>query len=216
MQRTIYVAGIDRKRFAELADPVDAWLLNVGYLKNLPLWMLPHLPGRRILWDCGAFTVVPDRRVTPEEYKAYMTHHHRPGMRWLSFDVIGDPEATLWHLADMQAGGFPVIPVWHRGMPADALRGADVAIGGLVPLAMEQRFALLDWVYTEVRPQGHIHLLGMDNPEIFGRYPVRSGDSTSWLPHHRFGYEAGPEGLRQRYGDVDIPLVGNMQRRLDL
>lgn len=61
-----------------------------------------------------------------------------------------------------------------------------------------------------------IHLLGVGDPYWFRRYPVASGDSTTWIPRFPWNRSRPPVDWLKGYGDQEIPYVppATLQDRL--
>lgn len=236
--RRLFVAGIDRERYAAEWSACDYWLLNATTLwratGELPEWLAPHVwGGKVVLWDPGTFAA---EALSFMEYVTMLRQVIHPYHYALSYDVPGKPHLTLWYFERMlQIGGDP-IPVIQPGIdPRGILKAwkdygkgkhGRLAIGGILKYSTdEERFAYLDSIFYPDGPGSapawldgvDVHLLGILDPVYYARYPAATGDSSSAI--RRIAKREGTlADWLPRYGLVDLPFEGpgQMQARFGL
>lgn len=203
MNRTIYVAGVNRKNLAAQASSVPYWLLSVTLLRKYPNWLSQHLKGRVVLWDPGTFT---EDCVSYSYYRTYIDRYMKSQDQYLQYDEIGDPEATAWYLKDMRRRGYRPMPIM-QGNAFHLLQDEPMlAIGGLVMMGGDERKRYLDSIFYDHKPSARIHLLGMIKPEWFAPYQkATQGDNTSWIPRSEWNRRKTIEEWMKEYGEQWIP-----------
>lgn len=205
MKRFIYTAGINTRPLATGASSCRYWLLSATLLRRkdgLPDWIRPYLVGRFVMWDPGTIT---ENAISYLSYRRFLDQHTSKHDEYLQYDEIGDPEATDWYLSDMRKRGYRPIPVLQPGGDLILLKQPRVAIGGLVGMTDDNRQIYLDRLfYEEKRDFGQIHLLGMSQQAWFKRYPVLSGDSTTWIPRGEYNRKKTYAEWMLEYGEQDI------------
>lgn len=181
-----------------------------------------------LLLDSGAFTVWTKGGVIKIEdliawaKEIYDECDGQP--RVLNLDVIpGEPrragtkketaeavKKSAENAAIIRSAGLPVIEVYHRGEPLEALEGLiqrrqpgeSIGIGGGVFASTAVRAVGLDPVFAFLRDKAAVdgawipaHGLGI-SPEspLASRYPWYSIDASSWLQTQMFGKSIGRKG----------------------
>lgn len=202
MNRTIYVAGVNRKHLGVQASGVHNWLLSCTLLRKYPSWVDQYM-GRDVMWDPGTFSEDP---ISYSYFRHYIDRYCRSHHRYLQYDEIGDAEATEWYLKDMRRRGYKPIPIL-QGRAFHLLRQEPIlAIGGLVKMEDEPRRRYLDEIFYDHRPVGRIHLLGMIKHEWFAPYgEAIQGDNTSWIPRSEWNRQKSISQWMKEYGIQWIP-----------
>lgn len=85
-------------------------------------------------------------------------------------------------------------------------------------MSSDSRRLYLDQLFgSGDRPTGRLHLLGMWRAEWFERYPVTSGDSTTWIPRGPYNRQRTVEEWLREFGQQHIPYVhGDRQLMLPM
>jgi len=204
MNRTIYVAGVNRKHIAAAADRVPYWLLSATLLRKYPAWLSGYLSRRKVLWDPGTFSA---DAMAYHRYRDYLDRFARSEDEYLQYDEIGDAEATGWYLKDMRRRGYKPIPIYQPGASIELLQEQRLALGGLVPMKSEARRHYLDELLYNGPVTARLHLLGMWRREWFEPYAhVISGDSTTWLPRGEYNRRKTQAEWLEGYGEQWIPF----------
>lgn len=205
MNRTIYVAGVNRKHLAAAADSIPYWLLSATLLRKYPNWLDNRLKGRKVRWDPGTFS---EESISYTKYRSMIDRYFRSTDDYLQYDEIGDEEATAFYLRDMRRRGYKPIPVM-QGKAYHLLRQEPlVAIGGLVKMEDEARRRYLDEIFYDHKPVSQIHLLGMLKHEWFAPYEKAvCGDNTSWIPRSEWNRKKSIEVWMKEYGEQWIPFM---------
>lgn len=157
-----------------------------------------------VVFDSGAFTAWKRQtagksplEIDLEKY-AYFLMHEAPRWEWaLSFDVIGNPQASIenWHQMRARCNGSEdkIVPVFHEGSPLEFLdhyveRAPRVAIGRTAGRDNVRKCReFYDLVFNR-HPDACIHALGNSNPATIEPYPFDSFDSTSWQRSNQICY----------------------------
>lgn len=164
-------------------------LCSYWYFKNKPLARFCEELGYRpeILLDSGAYSAfTKGKHVNVLDYIDYIRANRDYISRYITLDVIGNPQMTLllWDL--MNAAGLFPVPVIHYGDDLDLLQyylAEDVnlvALGGTVPIRDKKLVA--EWCSKVKRQcQGvNLHLLGSSSRKIMECGAVESCDSSTW------------------------------------
>lgn len=164
-------------------------LCSYWYFKNKPLAGFCEELGYRpeILLDSGAYSAfTKGKHVNLLDYIDYIRANKDYIYRYITLDVIGNPQMTLllWDL--MNAAGLAPVPVIHYGDDLDYLPyylAEDVnlvALGGTVPI--RDKKVVAEWCSkVKQRCQGvDLHLLGSSSRQIMECGAVESCDSSSW------------------------------------
>jgi len=204
MQRSIYVAGVNRKHLAKQAELVPYWLLSSTLLRKYPSWIDGYLTrSRSVIWDPGTFSNDP---ISYSYYRQFIDRYCKSHHQYLQYDEIGDPEATAHYLTDMRRRGYKPIPIMQQGQHYLLRQEPLVAVGGLVMMEEQARRRYLDEVFYDHRPTARIHLLGMIKHEWFAPYETAvQGDNTSWIPRSDWNRQKTIEQWLTEYGEQWIP-----------
>lgn len=189
------------KVFSDLKDQhVD---LLESYLffrkKNTPEYLeAKGLSGIKLFLDSGAFSAFTQGvKIDIDQYISFIKKNKEYIDIYAALDVIGDFQKTKENLRYMESKGLTPLPTFHFGSPMEELdrlcREYDfIALGGLVPLALQKRkiTAWLDSCFSVIKnywPK-KIHGFGVNNYELWKRYPFYSVDATSWAKYVIYGY----------------------------
>lgn len=101
-----------------------------------------------------------------------------------ALDVIGDWKQTLKNTEKMWEAGIEAIPTFHVHSPKHVLLSMvkdypKIAVGGLIPLHLNDKCRWLDTVFSTVWPK-RIHGFACTSRKLVLSYPFHSVDSTSW------------------------------------
>jgi hypothetical protein len=162
-----------------------------------------------IMLDSGAFSMAKSgKKLDLIEYCEYIKL--RKPAKYISMDVIGNPEQSELNLLEMVKQDLDPIPVFHAGSDFKFLqRLVDmgytyICLGGTVGQKNPQRIEFFDTVFAKY-PEIKFHGLGMTSLELLKRYNFYSVDSTTWLIPDRAGRYIGPD-------DTQIPAPEGMSK----
>lgn len=206
MNRTIYVAGVNRKHLAAAVEHIPYWLLSVTLLRRYPSWLSQYMTKhRKVRWDPGTFS---DDPVSYSTYRSFIDRYVRSQDEYFQYDEIGDHESTAWYLKDMRRKGYSPIPILQPGGDESMMWTEDqLGIGSLVMMNDQERILYLNHLFydvPELETFAHCHLLGMKNHEWFSPYySAFEGDNTTWVRGAQ--YKENP-GILNEYGEQWIPF----------
>jgi hypothetical protein len=162
----------------------------------------------RLMVDSGAFTAfTKGRKLTVEEYAAYLQRWVGCWDHAVTLDVIGNPAASRANTRRLHDLGLPVMPVFTL---SDTLAEFDamirdcgyVAVGGLVGLPRQAQAARVGMLQRRARGNGGtVHALGIGSMPILRAARPYSGDASTVTSVFRYGtvvYFTGAD-LRQVY-----------------
>ena len=157
----------------------------------------------QVYLDSGAFSDWNKGRAADVlEYCAWLDDLVVRHDRCVLLNVIGDNRQTLANLTYMMAQGYRPIPVWQPGMSVSDVSylyecadfgggGGVVAIGGDPKRGWTAEFQrALAWDWPADR-RHDIHLLGVTDTRLIGRWRPLSADTSSWSSGLRFGHLKG-------------------------
>lgn len=165
-------------------------LLSYFYFKNKKLEEFVEELGYQpeILLDSGAYSAwSKSKNISPIDYMNYINSNHKYINKYITLDVIGEPELTIKYYEIMKLKNFNPIPVFHYGDHEDNLRlyikeGCEyIALGNTVPIKDKTKVA--DWVnyLTDKYPNTHFHLLGSSSKKVTQNTDLYSVDSSTWI-----------------------------------
>lgn len=188
---TVYFVTVGLREEIEVIRKVrpPRLLCSYWYFKNKPLSDFCRELGYRpeILLDSGAYSAfTTGKYVNLLDYIDYIRANRDYISRYITLDVIGNPQMTLliWDL--MNAAGLAPVPVIHYGDDLELLKyylAEDtnlVALGGTVPIC--DKNVVAEWC-SEVKrkhPDVDLHLLGSSSHKIIECGAVSSCDSSAW------------------------------------
>lgn len=154
-----------------------------------------HLSPENRFLDSGAFTAFTQGKVI--DINDYARVIRESGAKYYAnLDVIGDYKATAKNQAYLESLGLHPIATFHFNSPIEELEKMldkydYIALGGLVPLAMQKDKLIkwLDYCYSRITKRDKLvktHLFGMNSLDIWKRYPCYSADATSWVSGSKF------------------------------
>jgi hypothetical protein len=148
-----------------------------------------------IMIDSGAWSAFNSGvEISIVNYMNYLQENLRRGLidQYVSMDVIGDSELSLFFWNIMRKKGFSPIPVYHykeneKYLKYYAKRTDLIAIGGTVPESNKTTVAewtrLIVWTYPEIK----FHLLGSSSRKIIDTVDLYSVDSSTWIMQAKNG-----------------------------
>jgi len=167
------------------------FLAAYPFLKKFPAAVARHADVLDLFVDSGAFTAWTLKiDITLDEYCGFLDSLPVLPWRYLTLDVIGDPEATLRNYEELRRRGYAPVPIVTRGDEAEAINryyeGSDfVAFGGVTGVGNSSAA----WCKAVMQIVGDrkAHLLGMTRMEWVKALRPYSVDSSSWMQAARFG-----------------------------
>lgn len=164
-------------------------LCSYWYFKNKPLAKFCEELGYQpeILLDSGAYSAfTKGKRVNVLDYIEYIRANQDYITKYISLDVIGDPEMTKHLYRLMWNAGLNPIPVVHYGKEIHVIdyyqRGWPplVALGGTVPI--RDKRVVAEWCAEVKRqyPDTELHLLGSNSKAILHSGVLASCDASTW------------------------------------
>lgn len=168
----------------------DLLLLSYFYFKNKPVNEFVELIGYQptIMLDSGAYSAwTKDKNISLIDYMKYIDKNKLYINKYISLDVIGDPEITYKYYEIMRMKGFEPIPVYHYDTDINYLErylkdgNISVALGNTVPIKSKTKIA--EWIntLTEKYPNIQFHLLGSSSKKITENTKLKSCDSSTWI-----------------------------------
>jgi hypothetical protein len=168
----------------------DKLLLSYYYFKNKSLQDFVNELGYKpeILLDSGAYSAwTKGKNISPIDYMNFITTNKKYIDKYITLDVIGEPELTLKYYEIMKLKGFDPLPVFHYGDDETYLRlylkeGCKyIALGNTVPIKDKNKVA--EWVnhLTDTYPDTHFHLLGSSSTKVTQKTNLYSVDSSTWI-----------------------------------
>ena len=174
---------------------------------------LDHVKDVNLLLDSGAFSVwTLGERIEREEYlqfcKDMITRykHRLNSMSVVNLDMIPGSfgvKPTAEQVEEsarigrenylyLKENGVDTIPVFHQheDMKWLYLMEKDTDYIGISPAndcATANRMVWLDKVYSHLKDSVKTHSFGGISEKILRKYPLYSGDSSSWTAHYRWG-----------------------------
>jgi hypothetical protein len=203
----------DEVRAIKAARP-SRLLLSYFYFRRKSLVEFISSLGYRpeILIDSGAWSAFNSGvEISVVNYMNYLQENRDLIDQYISMDVIGDSELSLFFWNVMRRKGFSPIPVYHYKEDEKYLkyytkRSNIIAIGGTVPEPNKRLVAdwvrLITWTYPEIK----FHLLGSSSRKIIDTVDLHSVDSSTWImqakngrPEHIPGTSTEPKIKRAIY-----------------
>jgi hypothetical protein len=165
-------------------------LLSYFYFKNKKLEDFVNELGYQpeILLDSGAYSAwSKGKNISPIDYMNYIVTNRKYIDKYITLDVIGEPELTVKYYEIMKLKNFDPIPVFHYGDHEDYLKlylkeGCKyIALGNTVPIKDKNKVA--SWVntLTEKYPNVYFHLLGSSSKKVTQNTELFSVDSSTWI-----------------------------------
>lgn len=151
-----------------------------------------HQGKLQLLVDSGAFTAWRiGREITLSGYCSFLASLPVTPWRYITLDVIENPEKTRENLAAMRHAGFAPVPVFTPGESFDSINALYettdmIACGGVAGKYSRYGLAYLNRVMREVNAR-QIHLLGVTNMGVLKHFKPYSADSSSWEVSRRYG-----------------------------
>jgi len=163
-----------------------------------------------VFLDCGAWSAF-NRKVVIDigTYLDYIKSHRDYFTVAASLDVIPtnnvnksaeDSFDNYICLKKHIGNEFPLVPTYHKGEPLDYLKkllcypDVDyIGIGGMLgykDTAKNRRELFLDLVFDIIQkehPDIKVHLFGLTDLSLLGKYPIYSADSTTWSRAASYG-----------------------------
>ena len=184
-----------RKKQQEAGKEI-AFLHSYLEIKNGKYDLLTkYLSPENQFLDSGAFTAFTQGKIINIDDYARMIKESK-ALNYANLDVIGDYKATSKNQDYLESKGLSPIATFHTNSPIEELekmldKYEYIALGGLVPLAMQKKklIAWLDYCYSRITKRKKLvktHLFGMNSLSIWERYPCYSADATSWVSGSKF------------------------------
>ena len=200
-------------------------LLSYFYFRRKNLSEFISRLGYRpeILIDSGAWSAFNSGvEISVVNYMNYLQANRDLIDQYISMDVIGDSDLSLYFWLIMRQKGFRPIPVYHykedeKFLKYYARRSEIIAIGGTVPEPNKRIVAewtrLIAWTYPEIK----FHLLGSSSRKIIDTVDLYSVDSSTWImqakngrPEHIPGTSSQAKVKRAIYNlEKEIELTGD-------
>ena len=150
-----------------------------------------HLLGKRLFLDSGAFSAFTQgKKIDIDAYADFVKANEKYITTYATLDVIGDYKGTEKNTRYLESKGLHPLPTFHFGSPYEVLEkmvdeyeGQYIALGGLVPLALDRTTmqAHLDKCFSIIKTRVKVHAFGVNGVWAWLRYPFYSADATSWL-----------------------------------
>lgn len=142
---------------------------------------LQGLDDMDVMVDSGAFSAWRSGlAVNLGEYCEFLSNIGTA--QYMALDVMGDWRTTELNRERMEEDGWHPIPVWHPQDPWELLRDLQrypvIALGGTVPLSMNQRRSLFTRIWGAY-PHAY-HGLGVGSVNLLRSYPWYSADASTW------------------------------------
>jgi hypothetical protein len=164
--------------------------------------------------DSGAYSAWKQGvHIDIDDYISYIRNNNIG--KYISLDVVGDPELTQHNIDHMVSQGLYPVPVFHLGSEMKYLDQlvSDgykyICLGGTVGASRNVRTAFFDECFAR-HPDAYYHGLGMTDPKLMLQYPWFSADSTTWLIGRKMCKLATMDG------QVRLPRDMPIQERLAL
>jgi hypothetical protein len=168
----------------------DKLLLSYYYFKNKNLEDFVNELGYKpeILLDSGAYSAfTKGKNISPIDYMNFITRNKIYIDKYITLDVIGEPELSKKYYEIMKLKGFDPLPVFHYGDDEWFLRSyiaegcKYIALGNTVPIKDKNKVAA--WVneLTEKYPDIQFHLLGSSSKKVTQNTDLYSVDSSTWI-----------------------------------
>lgn len=195
----LYLAGYSTDK--EIKDVKGADNLLESYLlfrnKDYKKWHQEKgLLNKRLFLDSGAFSAFTrNEKIDLDEYIRFIKANEEYITTYATLDVIGDYKATQRNTDYMESLGLHPLPTFHAGSPykvleemVDRYEGGYIALGGLVPLALNRKLMQghLDKCFSIIKTRCKVHAFGVNGAWAWMRYPLYSADATSWLMGSKF------------------------------
>lgn len=188
----------------------DKLLLSYFYFKNKNLKDFVEDIGYQpeIILDSGAYSAwTKGKNISPIDYMNYITNNKEYINKYITLDVIGEPDLTVKYYEIMKLKNFNPVPVFHYGDHEDYLKlylkeGCDfIALGNTVPI--KDKNVVAEWVnyLIEKYPNVHFHLLGSSSKKITQNTDLYSVDSSTWIMMALNGY---PKEIKGRTREAKI------------
>lgn len=173
------------------------YLLSFAYLNDDQVDLCRKY-GVDLVMDSGAFTTAASgKQMDHDYYLEWLAANHDAVTFALSYDVIGDHEASRRnheYAEDKIGDVVNMVPTFHLGSPLSEMerlcRAYDfVSVGGAVPFAKQQSHLLTVFKQIHRIAAEHgtkLHGLGMTGNRIIYGLPWWSVDSSAWLSPARF------------------------------
>jgi hypothetical protein len=141
--------------------------------------------GLHIMLDSGAYSAWKlGVKIDLDHYMKFIDEKRIS--KYISVDVVGDPEKSYINLKYMEKKGYNPIPVFHMGSDVTYLDQLvkeeyyTIALGGSVGKSRQERRKFFKLCF-EKYPNIFYHGLGMTDVELMKEFPWFSVDSTTWL-----------------------------------
>ena len=190
----VYFAGID-KAGGDLDKAIKAgarhFLLTYYYHgDHKPIMRRIRRAGCHAFLDCGAFSAwKKGEEISLEAYTKYI---RQAGIgKYMSLDIVGDPEQSLFYFQAMQDNGLFPVPVYHIGDPVEYLdyyvnSSQLIALGGTVGKPKGERREFFSSCF-ERWPAQPFHGLGLNDIDLINMFPWDSVDATTWIHGRKSG-----------------------------
>jgi hypothetical protein len=168
----------------------DKLLLSFYYFKNKKLEDFVNELGYKpeILLDSGAYSAfTKGKNISPIDYMNFITTNKNYIDKYITLDVIGEPELSLKYYEIMKLKGFDPLPVYHYGDDEWFLRSyikegcRYIALGNTVPIKDKNKVAAWVNTLTEKYPDTQFHLLGSSSKKVTQNTDLYSVDSSTWI-----------------------------------
>ena len=197
-------------------------LLSYFYFRRKDLQAFIDAIGYRpeIMIDSGAWSAFNSGvEISVVNYMKYLERNRDLINHYISMDVIGDSDLSLYFWLIMRKKGFDPIPVYHykedeKFLRYYARRANKIAIGGTVPEPNKTTVAdwvrLLVWTYPEI----NFHLLGSSSRKIIDTVDLDTVDSSTWIMQAMNGR---PEHIPGRSSQAKIKrAIYNLEYEINL
>jgi len=143
----------------------------------------------RVIMDSGAFTAFrTGKEIKLDKYVRFINDMPFAPYAYINLDVIGNPIASFENYLKMRNLGCNPVPVITKGASVDEFDeytdAPFVALGGLVGGSISSQRERVGWIDKCMRVATKknipVHLLGISKAQMLMRWPVASGDSSSW------------------------------------
>lgn len=187
----VYFSGADRPNTIKTLAQAGGTHVLISYAEkpSSTCWKLYAAYGFSLLADSGAYSIM--RRGISLDINEYMAWLRKYSIAdYFNLDVIGNPDATAFNQAYMEASGFNPIPVFHIGeswtiLDDMAKRYQWIGLGGLVPASLSAKRDFLREVFKR-HPDKSFHALGVSRASLLTEFSgLASIDSTWWLCKQR-------------------------------
>jgi hypothetical protein len=190
MYLIVYYAGIDGHVTAlhtAVKNGCRHLMLSYHYRKTYSEKQMKRFRklGLHLFLDSGAFSAWKSGvKIDIDEFIKYIKQNHIG--KYITLDVIGDPEKTYNNLKYMESQKLQPIPVFHLGSDFKYLQQLIneeyyyICLGGTVGNSRKKRIEFFDECFRRF-PDTYFHGLGMTDPKLMVKYPWFSVDSTTWL-----------------------------------